>query len=536
MAAKIQKNNEKAIIWGRVSTVYQELDAQVNEMTAMAIADGYSFNNLIIKKSKGASAIKQNALYQKEVEELIEILNEDKSVRCVYTWEISRIARVELTFYQLKNYFVENKIQLIVKTPSIHLLDAEGNVDPSQEIILNLMMTLAKQEMELKKKRMMRGLEQAQKQGKWSGGANMLYGYTTDRNNNIIIDNEAAEVVREIFDLYLNQNMSARRIFEYMRDKGVFSDYDIHGTASQTNKITHILKNYSYCGIPSTYKNGKRTSRNIYPAIITKEMVDAAIAKIEIHKHSEKTATKNIYYGKGLLKCETCGYAFVPKRNNVIYRCDGHGHNYSININAVDTCIWSEACSLNDEYMMNAYAKNKEEYAKKIKGNKLTIKARKAELQRETEKQERINDLYIDGAISKEKYQSRMDEISAAKIRIQKEIDRLTNANYQIEQLISSENSQYYDDGFLVVQTMDIHDDVTRKQIIDRMIDYVSVKFIERGHYELRIYNKINYIETSPHFYVIKTIGNKISVNMAYENSRTILDMTQLVEKRFKPL
>ena len=148
-----------AVIWGRVSTTRQELDAQVNELIDYADKDGYDRDKLVIIKSAGASAIKQNDLYKQEVEELLTTLESDSSINCVYVWEVSRLARAELPFYKMKDYFVKNKVQLIVKTPEIHLLKKDGTVDLGQEVILNVLVTLAKQEMEIKAKRFARGKE-----------------------------------------------------------------------------------------------------------------------------------------------------------------------------------------------------------------------------------------------------------------------------------------------------------------------------------------------------------------------------------------
>ena len=187
MAKKIKKT-DKAIIWGRVSTTQQEVETQVAELVTMALADGYRRENLIILKSVGASAIKQNERYKREVNNLISTMDNDSSVKCVYVWEISRIARVELTFYKMKDYFVKNKVQLIVKTPEMHLLNDDGEVDPAQEIVMSVMITLAKQEMEITKKRMKRGKERSQTHGKFGGG-HLVYGYCIDDDTrNQIID------------------------------------------------------------------------------------------------------------------------------------------------------------------------------------------------------------------------------------------------------------------------------------------------------------------------------------------------------------
>lgn len=59
---------EKAVIWARVSTVQQEVEQQVTELSDLARREGYQ--DIKVIKAAGASAIKQNELYEKEVEAL----------------------------------------------------------------------------------------------------------------------------------------------------------------------------------------------------------------------------------------------------------------------------------------------------------------------------------------------------------------------------------------------------------------------------------------------------------------------------------
>ena len=75
----------KAIIWCRVSTDYQEIETQKSDLTSWATSpqEGYSKDDLIVIGEKGASAIKMNELYQKEVNQLIHTIETDSSVKTV---------------------------------------------------------------------------------------------------------------------------------------------------------------------------------------------------------------------------------------------------------------------------------------------------------------------------------------------------------------------------------------------------------------------------------------------------------------------
>ena len=160
----------RAIIWRRGSTDHQEILTQDKDLTAMAIDDGFNVDELIHIGNAGASAIKQNKLYLQEVNELLTTLNNDQSVKTVYVWEISRLARVELAFYKMKDYFIKNKVQLICKTPTLRLFDDDGKLNSGSELTLSLLVTLAKQEMEQKKERFARGKARNKAEGNGDNG------------------------------------------------------------------------------------------------------------------------------------------------------------------------------------------------------------------------------------------------------------------------------------------------------------------------------------------------------------------------------
>ena len=528
--AKVSKKSERAIVWGRVSTVYQEVEEQVNEMIDYALNDGYSKDNIIIIKSKGASAIKQNELYKREVEQLLTTLESNNSIKCVYTWEISRIARVESVFYQMKEFLISNKIQLVVKTPSIRLLNENREVDPSQELILNLMMTLAKQEMLLKKKRMQRGARVAKTQGKFGGGANMLYGYTVDKDGFIAVNEDEANVVRDIFNMYLNDNMSAGAIFKHMADRGVFNP-NMKGNSVKVGKITAILTNYSYAGLKGTYKRNRKVveSKHIYPPIVEKETIDKAIEMIEKRKHMPKTTTKNIYYAKGLLKCE-CGYIMVAKRNNVTYRCEGHGHNVTININAADHVAWTAASALNDWYIYTQSTQNKADYERQIDENKTILTTKKNEMGDIQGRMDRLNDLYIDGVLSKDKYTTKLNALQNEMNDVQRQITATENKIYQLKGLLSNVESNAQE-GVILPYSDQVEDDSTRREIIVKVIDYITVEKIGERQFRLKVYNKVGRA-IDDEWFEVYTIANKVNVLQHFGN--TTLNITRYMDKRFK--
>ena len=153
----------------RVSTVRQEIDAQRRELEQLATADGWRSEDLIVIEGVGASAIKLNEIYMNEMEELYNTI-EGNDIGAVYAWEISRIGRNEEILMRFKNFMIEHNVQLVIKNPSLRLLNPDGTVNSGIELAFSLFCTMAKQEMQLKQERFKRAKARNKAEGKFTGG------------------------------------------------------------------------------------------------------------------------------------------------------------------------------------------------------------------------------------------------------------------------------------------------------------------------------------------------------------------------------
>lgn len=147
----------KAILLLRVSTEKQEIESQKEELTKLAIADKYKTKDLIYIEGVGASAIKLNDKYLAEVDELFSTIEQDKSINTVYAWEISRVGRNEEMLMKIKNFLIEHRVNLIIKEPSLRLLNPDGSVNNGTELAFSLFATMSAQEFKVKKERFKRG-------------------------------------------------------------------------------------------------------------------------------------------------------------------------------------------------------------------------------------------------------------------------------------------------------------------------------------------------------------------------------------------
>lgn len=147
----------KAIVLLRVSTDRQEIETQRKDLIELTRHDGYKERDLIFIEGIGASAIKLNAEYLREIEQLYKTIESDKEINAVYAWELSRIGRNESKLLEIKNFLIERKIQLVIYQPSLRLLDRDGSVNSGIEMAMSIFITMAKQEMLLKAERFRKG-------------------------------------------------------------------------------------------------------------------------------------------------------------------------------------------------------------------------------------------------------------------------------------------------------------------------------------------------------------------------------------------
>ena len=176
-------------------------------------------------------------------------------------------------------------------------------------------------------------------------GAFPSYGYIKNPNDNhkLIIDKEAAKIVKKIFEWKVNEGLGNLSICHRLNDMGVLNPtgYKKEKLNQNYNNSQIISKNYSWC--PSTVRKilkndiyignvtqGKRrvksykvhkveqvpeeewiTVENMHEPIIEKELFEKAQRLNKIDTRVQNSGNLSIWAGK--LKCADCGYAMHKK-------------------------------------------------------------------------------------------------------------------------------------------------------------------------------------------------------------------------------
>lgn len=484
---------KKCIIWCRVSTFAQEYERQKKELIEMASKDGFEEKNQIIIGSAGASAIKLNDIYKNEVNKLFETINTDEDVTTLYAWEISRLARNYLEFYKIYKLIEEKHLQLIIKIDNIRLLNDDGKKNPGSEIIMNIMLTFAKQEMETKKERFKSGKMQKASMGIWVGG-NLSYGYTINEKKHIVINDSEAENVRYIFNSYI-AGKSQRQLADEFYKKGVSITLPLINRILHNERYTGKSFKFKYDELDKDNKLKVSNLERSYPQIISIEDFEKCqeIAK----KNNVKPKAKNIYYADGILICPDCGGRCSVQKTS--YHCFNAHNKYmkygiredstdkidklknqcqnklNLSVNVLDSLLWSEVKWREFKSLQCSNLEDIANYELEIEEEKKKIEIANEHLIKVKKKKKNLLNTLIDDDIDKEDYDELKSKIEKEK---KKNIDVINMSNARINQLegfiksINEKQQQANVDG--VIAMVDNYNDKDKQEACQRHIKSVS--------------------------------------------------------------
>lgn len=457
----------KCIILTRVSTERQSYDEQVNSLLSLAMADGYSKDNIIVIKNK-ESAIKNDEEHRLGLTEMKKLINEDSSINCVYVREITRIGRREDVNLSIKNFLIDRKIQLVVQEPSIRLFNPDMTLNSGAELVFSIFNTMAKQEMQLKMIRFKQGKIEAVKKGK-SITNKVMFGYRKEANGVIIPDEGGdADIVRYMFNKYANDSTCTTTTLYY----------DILPKLNKTLKTRHSGNSFVRNVLINECYIGKRSKQNKviefnYPRIVDDEVFYKVQARLkEMNKHT-KVNTKYIKFGKGLVRCE-CGKVMMGNVDTCCaYVCPDC--KKMVNLNVIDTALWLEAKEYKAEQLKRQPEQNKQQYKAQIESNIAMIDSCNVEVEKINNSLLKAYNGYIIGGIDEDRYKAIADNFNAQKKDFLNKIAALKTKNDDLQRMIDSIDNVDEFKAFDDLST--IEDDNIKNKIIHESISGAFITF-----------------------------------------------------------
>ena len=243
----------------------------------------------------------------------------------VITKEISRFARNTLDSIQFTRQLLGCGVGVFFQNDNINTFDEDA------ELRLSIMSSIAQDELRKLSSRVKFGHQQAIKDGVVLGNSR-IFGYVKD-NGKLVIDEEQAVMVRELFELYASNRYSMKQIEVIFWDKG-YRNYN--GKKISHTTMSNMISNPKYKGYyagnkvkvvdmftkkqkslpPEEWVMFKDETGEIVPAIVSEELWERANKVLKRRSDDVKNRQgicnhANLLTGK--LFCTCCGAPYYRK-------------------------------------------------------------------------------------------------------------------------------------------------------------------------------------------------------------------------------
>ena len=306
----------------------------------------------------------------------------------------------------------------------------------------------ARRELKIITKRMQRGRIKSVEDGKYIASTapfGYKFEYDKDGKRQLVIDEDKAAIVRNIFDMYLNGN-GAYKIKTWLDNIGVKSNNNI---AFSEQAIRRILKNEIYAGYISWNNYKRRGTKTIkqskdkiiyakgkHDAIISEEVFIKANEIISSRKITSNSSNKNLTNPfAGIVKCACCGHTMTC--NNTTYkdigyvkflRCKSCNENRGVRLDIFENTILDELKEILESFEQQILS-NEIESKENDRINNLnhTLQLLKKEEQELNKQKNNLHDLLERGIYDVDTYLERTQVLSNKTDENKKSINDILN-------------------------------------------------------------------------------------------------------------
>ncbi len=254
--SKFDRNRERTVVfYGRVSTEHEaQLSALENQMQWYDDQVKYHPNWSVLKKYIDRGITGTQAKKRPAFMEMLEDAKRNK-FDLIVTREVCRFARNTVDTLVITRQLKEMGIEVYFVEDSIWTMDNDG------ELRLTIMATLAQEESRKTSERVRAGQKISRDNGVLYGNGNIL-GY--DRlGDTYVINEEQAETVRMIYDLYLKGYGFTKIVNELVRQKRKDSSGLVRWEATKVSRILHNATYKGYQGYYKSYKNNHLDQKTV---------------------------------------------------------------------------------------------------------------------------------------------------------------------------------------------------------------------------------------------------------------------------------
>lgn len=321
--------------YARVST---EKEEQINSLeNQVAFFEDYIKKNInwtyicgyVDEGISGTTSLKREN-FMKMIED-----GKNKKFDLIVAKEVSRFSRDTIDSLLYTRKLLEYDVCVYFLSDNIITASNDG------ELRLTIMSSMAQDEVRKISERTKFGFKRALEKGTVLG-TNNIWGYKKD-NGKLVIDEEEAPIIQDIFDIYANDNkIGLKKLSLILQEEGYFNR---NGNPIHQNTLKNIIQNPKYKGYYtgglSTVVDYRSKKRNFYnqnewkiykdyekvPPIVSEELWEKANQKLLTRSKSASMYQKHqtLYALSGKLYCDKHKCGFVRKirhyknKNDVIF-------------------------------------------------------------------------------------------------------------------------------------------------------------------------------------------------------------------------
>lgn len=229
---------------------------------------------------------------------------------CVVVYKVDRLSRSLLDFARIMKLFEDKNIHFVSVTQHFNTAESMGR------LTLNILLSFAQFEREIIGERIRDKIAASRKRGKWPGG-NLLLGYDLDRENRrLVVNEDEAGQIREIFSLYL-EHESLLPVVDILRNRGwkTKSWIDRNGKRQGGREFDRwnlylLLNNVGYLG---KVRHKEDIYEGEHDAIIDTGTFERARKMMERNRRNKGKFSRNKYGALlyGILRCGHCDRAMI---------------------------------------------------------------------------------------------------------------------------------------------------------------------------------------------------------------------------------
>ena len=224
-------------------------------------------------------------------------------VDCVVVYKVDRLSRSLLDFARIMETFERHNVSFVSVTQAFSTASSMGR------LVLNVLLSFAQFEREMISERTRDKIAAARRKGKWSGGMPVL-GYTVNQSK-LVVDDDEAQRVRQIFEMYL-EHKSLLSVVKELNARGwrtkswtTRKKTARGGRQFDKNTLHQLLTNPVYIG-RVRYKD--EVHQGEHEAIVDADVFAQVQTLLQRNGRSGGSAVRNKHGAllRGLLHCAAC--------------------------------------------------------------------------------------------------------------------------------------------------------------------------------------------------------------------------------------